>query len=147
MSDLKTYQIRYNTVSKSDNDRWRLLADGNETLVSDIVIDAQTKTTKDFIEGVGDKYHITCTGHLEVDSEGVAHILVKRPDNAVKRHVLKTITYRLLSSFIGFIVIYFLTGSIKAGGLFSIAELIYKPFQYYIHERLWYRFGATNRGK
>lgn len=136
----KVYQIRYNTNSTGPNDRWRLINNNQETLVSDIVIDAQTKTTKDYIEGVGDKYHITCEGILELKN-GVAHIQIKRDDNAIKRHIFKTITYRLLSSFVGFIVIYYLTGNVKAGGIFSVAELIYKPFQYYIHERLWYKFG------
>jgi uncharacterized membrane protein len=32
------------------------------------------------------------------------------------------------------------TGSIKFGAAFGVAELIYKPIQYYIHERVWYRF-------
>jgi uncharacterized membrane protein len=32
------------------------------------------------------------------------------------------------------------TGSIKFGAAFSIAELIYKPIQYYIHERVWYKW-------
>jgi uncharacterized membrane protein len=35
---------------------------------------------------------------------------------------------------------FFATGSIKAGAIFSIAELVYKPIQYYIHERVWYRY-------
>jgi uncharacterized membrane protein len=57
-----------------------------------------------------------------------------------KRHIAKTISYRVISSGIGFIVMYFATGSIKAGAIFSIAELVYKPLQYYIHERVWYRY-------
>jgi uncharacterized membrane protein len=57
-----------------------------------------------------------------------------------KRHIAKTISYRVISSGIGFIVMYFATGSIKAGAIFSIAELVYKPLQYYIHERVWYKY-------
>jgi uncharacterized membrane protein len=56
-----------------------------------------------------------------------------------KRHIAKTISYRIVSSGIGFIIMFFATGSIKYGAVFSIAELIYKPIQYYIHERIWYR--------
>jgi uncharacterized membrane protein len=33
-----------------------------------------------------------------------------------------------------------ISGSIKIGAAFGIAELIYKPIQYYIHERVWYRW-------
>ena len=32
------------------------------------------------------------------------------------------------------------TGSIKFGAAFGVVELLYKPIQYYIHERVWYRF-------
>ena len=51
-SQSKTYQIRFNTVSTGENDRWRLIENGNETLVSDIYIDGHTYTTKDWIEDI-----------------------------------------------------------------------------------------------
>jgi uncharacterized membrane protein len=57
-----------------------------------------------------------------------------------KRHIAKTISYRLISTLIGFAVMLVVTGSIKAGAAFSIAELLWKPVQYYFHERIWYRW-------
>jgi uncharacterized membrane protein len=57
-----------------------------------------------------------------------------------KRHFAKTISYRLLSSGIGFLIVWLSTGSIKVGATFSIAELVYKPIQYYLHERVWYKY-------
>jgi uncharacterized membrane protein len=57
-----------------------------------------------------------------------------------KRHFAKTISYRLVSSGIGFLIVWLSTGSVKIGATFSIAELIYKPVQYYIHERVWYKY-------
>jgi uncharacterized membrane protein len=57
-----------------------------------------------------------------------------------KRHIVKTISYRIISTFIGFITMWIVTGSIKWGVSFSIAELIWKPIQYYIHERIWYKW-------
>ena len=57
-----------------------------------------------------------------------------------KRHVAKTISYRLISTLIGFTVMLIVTGSVKAGAAFSVAELIWKPVQYYLHERIWYRW-------
>lgn len=58
----------------------------------------------------------------------------------IKRHLLKTISYRILSSSIGFIILFFATGSIKVGATFTVAELIYKPFLYFIHERLYFKY-------
>lgn len=57
-----------------------------------------------------------------------------------KRHIAKTISYRIVSTTIGFLGMWFATGSLKFGAAFGIVELIYKPLQYYIHERVWYRF-------
>jgi uncharacterized membrane protein len=57
--------------------------------------------------------------------------------NTVKRSLAKTITYRLISSAIGFLVVWTLSGNVKASAMFSVAEFIYKPLQYYIHERVW----------
>lgn len=64
-----------------------------------------------------------------------------------KRHLAKTISYRIVSTTIGFLAMWWATGSIKFGAAFGIVELVYKPAQYYIHERIWYKwikYGLTN---
>ena len=66
MTNKQTFHIRFNTQSTSDEDRWRLICDGKETLHSDIVINTMTYTTHDYIEGVGDKWHMTCVGYLTI---------------------------------------------------------------------------------
>lgn len=65
-----------------------------------------------------------------------------------KRHVAKTISYRIVSTGIGFAIVWAISGSVKVGTAFGIAELVYKPIQYYIHERVWYKwikYGLTNK--
>ena len=57
-----------------------------------------------------------------------------------KRHIAKTISYRLISTAIGFITMWVVSGSIKVGAAFGVAELLWKPIQYYIHERVWYKW-------
>lgn len=57
-----------------------------------------------------------------------------------KRHIAKTISYRVISTTVGFLGMWWATGSIKVGAAFGIVELIYKPLQYYIHERIWYKY-------
>ena len=64
-----------------------------------------------------------------------------------KRHLAKTISYRVLSTGLGFLVVWTISGSVTVGSAFGIAELVYKPLQYYIHERVWYKyikFGLKN---
>jgi len=46
-----------------------------------------------------------------------------------KRHIAKTISYRIISTGIGFVTMWAVTGSIKM-----------EPIQYYIHERVWYKW-------
>lgn len=57
-----------------------------------------------------------------------------------KRHIAKAMSYRILSTLIGFVILIIATGSIELGAMFSIAELLWKPIQYYMHERIWYRW-------
>lgn len=57
-----------------------------------------------------------------------------------QRHIAKTISYRILSTLIGFLLMWWISGSIKVGTAFGVAELVYKPIQYYIHERVWYKW-------
>ena len=56
------------------------------------------------------------------------------------RHIAKTISYRLISTAIGFITMWMISGSVKIGAAFGVAELLWKPIQYYIHERVWYKW-------
>jgi uncharacterized membrane protein len=67
-----------------------------------------------------------------------------------KRHIAKTISYRIVSTLIGFVIMWGVSGSIEIGAAFGAAELIYKPIQYYIHERVWYqwiKFGLKEKEK
>ena len=57
-----------------------------------------------------------------------------------KRHLLKTVSYRIISTSIGFITMWFVTGSVKVGAAFGVAELVWKPIQYYLHERFWHKY-------
>jgi uncharacterized membrane protein len=57
-----------------------------------------------------------------------------------KRHIAKTVSYRVISTTSGFLFIYIATGSATIGATFSLFELIYKPVIYYLHERVWYKY-------
>ena len=59
---------------------------------------------------------------------------------SAKRHLAKTISYRIISTLIGFLIMWGVTGKIEFGAAFGVIELLYKPIQYYIHERIWYKW-------
>jgi uncharacterized membrane protein len=58
----------------------------------------------------------------------------------VKRHIAKTISYRIISTLIGFLLMWWMSGSIKIGAAFGAGELLIKPFLYFLHERVWYKW-------
>lgn len=55
-----TIKIRYNTAVSDDFLFWRVIIDGVEHLASDIKVNVPCYGTKDYIDGVGYKHHITC---------------------------------------------------------------------------------------
>ena len=57
-----------------------------------------------------------------------------------KRHIAKSISYRIISTLIGFGIMWWVSCVFKVGAAFGVAELVYKPIQYYLHERIWYKF-------
>lgn len=140
----QVFQIRYNTVSTDDSNRWRLLCNGKEIQVSNIVINAETKTTKDYIEGVGEKWHVTCRGVLTL-KDNVAYIDYKRSDNFVARHLAKTITWRIVGTIDTMVLSGLITGDWKIGLAIGGTEVLTKMVLYFFHERLWWRFGKIGR--
>ena len=139
-SKIKTYQIRYNTVSKKENERWRLIENGNETLVSDIIIDGHTYTTKDWIPEINDyKWHVSCLGYCEIKNN-IAYIKTIKEDSVLIRHILKTISYRFFGTLTTFCVAYLLGAPLEISTLLGVSDLIIKPFIYFLHERLWYKY-------
>jgi hypothetical protein len=140
MSKAKTYQIRYNTHSTSEENRWRLIEDGNEFLVSNIIIDGHTHTTKDWIEEIGDwKWHISCTGHCDI-REGIAYVTTIKEESVLIRHILKTVSYRFLGTITTVTTAYLLGAPIALASLLGVGELMLKPIIYFLHERVWYKF-------
>jgi len=66
MSQIDKIQIRYNTQSTDDSNGWRLLENGTEQLVSNIIIDDNVSTTKDWMKDIHKyKWHISCTGKVK----------------------------------------------------------------------------------
>ena len=57
---------------------------------------------------------------------------------AKKRHIVKTITWRIVGTLDTFLLSWFITGSLKIG--VATVEIITKMVLYYFHERAWYKF-------
>lgn len=86
---------------------------------------------------------------FSIFDHSITKIIMK--DIAKKRHIAKTITWRLIASLTTFVVamIFFRDDPLatqKATGV-AITESIIKMILYYFHERAWYKsnFGLKNR--
>jgi len=140
MSVSKIYQVRYNTVSQNDSERWRLIENGNETLVANIVIDGSTYTTKDWMEEIQDyKWHITCEGHCEIKNN-IAFIKTIKEKSVLKRHILKSISWRLIGTIDTMILGWVVTGNPLTGLKIGALEVLTKMTLYFLHERIWYKY-------
>lgn len=62
----------------------------------------------------------------------------------VKRHLLKTVTWRIVGTIDTMLLSGLITGSWKTGLAIGGVEVITKMVLYFLHERIWYRY--TNFG-
>lgn len=65
-----------------------------------------------------------------------------------KRHVIKTITWRIIGTLDTMIISWIITGSWKWGLTIGGVEVITKMVLYYFHERVWYyysKFGIKKK--
>ena len=64
-----------------------------------------------------------------------------------KRHIAKSITWRMLGTLDTFTLSWIITGNALAGLKISGLELFTKMILYYCHEQVWYRKGTANSKK
>jgi uncharacterized membrane protein len=136
----KKFQIRFNVNSTSEKDRWRLITDGDERLVSNIIIDGHTYTTMDWMEELGEyKWHVSCEGYLTIKDD-VAYVVTVKEESVMTRHILKTVSYRVLGTLTTVFTAYSLGVSLELSSLLGVSELMIKPTLYFFHERAWYKY-------
>jgi uncharacterized membrane protein len=58
----------------------------------------------------------------------------------VKRHLLKTITWRIVGTIDTMILGWVVTGNLKFGLAIGGFEVITKMLLYFLHERVWYKY-------
>jgi uncharacterized membrane protein len=63
----------------------------------------------------------------------------KKEKSVLIRHILKTISYRILGTLTTVITAFALGATIEVSTLLGVAELVIKPILYFLHERVWYK--------
>lgn len=59
---------------------------------------------------------------------------------SAKRHLLKTVTWRILGTLDTMMLAWLITGNAVTGLKIGLAEVVTKMILYFLHERVWYRF-------
>ena len=62
-----------------------------------------------------------------------------------KRHIAKTLTWRVIASATTFMFVYVVFGDVKAASGIMVMESILKMVLYYFHERACFRYGNIGR--
>jgi uncharacterized membrane protein len=72
-----------------------------------------------------------------------------KPNISRKRHILKTITWRIIGTLDTMLIAWIISGDPMIGISIGGVELFTKMFLYYIHERAWYKsnFGVEKKDK
>jgi|TARA_Y100000389_G_scaffold156417_1_gene157274 uncharacterized membrane protein len=63
------------------------------------------------------------------------------------RHILKTITWRIIGTIDTIILSWLITGSLTLGFSIGGVEVVTKMILYYLHERVWYKFSKYGVNK
>lgn len=63
-----------------------------------------------------------------------------------KRHLAKTITWRIVGTIDTITIGYLVSGNIESGLQIGFAELFTKMLLYYLHERIWYKLRIFKEG-
>jgi len=63
------------------------------------------------------------------------------------RHILKTITWRIIGTIDTIVLSWLITGSLTLGFSIGGVEVVTKMILYYLHERVWYKFSKYGVNK
>ncbi|MCK5441619.1 MAG: DUF2061 domain-containing protein [Maribacter sp.] len=67
--------------------------------------------------------------------------------NSRKRHIAKSITWRIVGTLDTFILSWIITGNPITGMKIGLAEVVTKMLLYYFHERLWFNINLPNSNR
>lgn len=59
-----------------------------------------------------------------------------------KRHIVKTISWRVVGTIDTFLLSWIITGSVQIGLAIGGVEVITKMVLYFLHERIWYKYSS-----
>jgi len=68
-------------------------------------------------------------------------------DKSYKRHIAKTVTWRVIATLDTILLSWLITGNPLTGLKIGIAEVFTKMILYFFHERIWFKINLSKDGK
>jgi uncharacterized membrane protein len=68
-------------------------------------------------------------------------------DTSHKRHLAKSITWRIVGTLDTFLLSWIITGNVVVGLKIGLSEIATKMVLYYFHERVWFKVNLPNSNK
>jgi len=68
-------------------------------------------------------------------------------DKSYKRHIAKTVTWRVIATLDTILLSWLITGNPLTGLKIGIAEVFTKMILYFFHERVWFKINLSKDGK
>ena len=68
-------------------------------------------------------------------------------DKSYKRHIAKTVTWRVIATLDTILLSWLITGNPLTGLKIGIAEVFTKMILYFFHERIWFKINLSKYGK
>jgi len=68
-------------------------------------------------------------------------------DQSRKRHIAKTITWRIVGTLDTILISWLISGNPLTGLKIGFTEVLTKMFLYYLHERVWFKINLSKDGK
>jgi uncharacterized membrane protein len=67
-------------------------------------------------------------------------------DQSRKRHIAKTVTWRIVGTLDTILLSWLITGNPWTGIKIGMAEVVTKMLLYYFHERIWFKINLSKKG-
>jgi uncharacterized membrane protein len=132
------YLVYLNESSTDDTNRWKVVCNDRESFFSDVVIDTFSETKSIWVESKLEySFAFECVGYLDV-YDNVAYISNVNKSTVIRKHILKTFSYRFLATSTTVLTAMYLGLSFELSALFGVGEILFKPMLYFVHERMWY---------
>ena len=68
-------------------------------------------------------------------------------DSSYKRHLAKTVTWRIVGTVDTILISWIITGNVFVGLKIGVIEVITKMILYFFHERIWFKINLSKNGK